>query len=96
MPSKKELQERVELLDCIIDGLCSRIHKLESKAGNTPHLIETAVKPLKENLAFNANLMNLLMEYFNIGFYETPAQTSKIQIKKKEKVSDNPSKRKGR
>lgn len=94
--SKKELQREVDNIGCMIENLLDRIHKVESWRGTVQHLIDTAVKPVRDNLAFNAKLMNLLTEFLEINFYEEPAQPSKIQIRKKEKVAINPGKRKSR
>lgn len=98
--TKKELLNRIEEIDESVEinfgCLDKRINNLKSEFGQIPNRIEESIKIVKENLAFNANLMNLLMEHLNLGFYEIPTQKSKIEIRKKEKVSDNTGKRKGR
>lgn len=85
--TKKELLNRIEELEetmgMQLDAINHTYNNLKSQQGQVPNWITQAVKPLKDNLAFNAKLMNLLMEHFKIGFYEIPAQESKIEIRKK-------------
>lgn len=98
--TKKELLNRIEEIEELVEinfgCLDKRVNNLKSEFGQIPNRIEESIKIVKENLAFNANLMNLLMEHLNLGFYEIPTQKSKIEIRKKEKISTNNSKRKSR
>lgn len=94
--TKKQLSLEIDLMGGLMEAMLERVHKLESYQGTIPHLIKTAVSPIQAQVDYNANLSKLMCEYLNITFYEIPAQEAKIEVRKKEKVSDNNSKGKSR
>lgn len=87
--TKNGLNERIDRAYEMIDLFNEKLNGVKSFNGTVPHQIDTKLKPLcarldniEVKMQFNANLMNLLMEYLKIGFYEIPAQNSKIEIRK--------------